>query len=191
MALLELGIESREREFTEETSKDFVFFMPGGLDASGIGDLGRGIVKYSQMIQESYRAGNVLWRVTQEQLEADLLLIEGLIKDNNDGMLVLTSRGPIGASEEYCRNLARAYGGDNNQSDHCRYFVPLANITAVRALPYASSEGMLQPMLALRIQTGAELPSSYYAGPGEVAEVESPGAWFQFKFADTNMGLYG
>jgi hypothetical protein len=191
MALLELGIEPRERESEKTTSKDIAFFMPGVLDASGIGDLRRGIVKYSQMIRECYRSGNTFWRVIQGQLEEDLLSLEGLIRSNADGMLVLAARGPIGASEEYCRNLAKAYGDDNGQSDRCQYFVPLASITAARALPYASAEGMPQPILALRIQTGAELPTSYYAGPGETAEVESPGAWFQFKLADINMGLYG
>jgi hypothetical protein len=126
----------------------------------------------------------------QRGLDESLRGFEAAIKSNPSNTLVLAVKGTIAAPEKNRLALAEAFGEPSTDETNRQIFIiPTDKITAVKALAYPASEGNPEPALSLRIKTGTESPTRYYAGPGTIGELESPGSWYQFSFEDINVAL--
>lgn len=190
MTILEKDIQTPELEARHAKSQDFAFFMPSLIDHSDVAGLRREIVDCAELVNKFHIEGSPLRASMQTALDESLDTFKAAVEANEGGMLVLATMGPIGARQKNIEWLQAAYGNDARKEDERQTFVvPADKITAVRALGYAGGEGTPDPVLVLRIETGFEQPTTYYAGPGTLAELESPGSWYQFKFTDINVGL--
>ncbi len=189
MVMLEKDIQAHELETPRAKSQDFAFFMPGLIDRSDAALSRDEIVNYAALVRKFHIQGNSLKAIMQSGLDESLDKFASTLKENEGGTLVLTTRGNIAATERSADALKEAFGSTRKDAERQTFIIPTDKITAVSALGHAVSEGSPEPVLLLRIQTGQEQPTTYFAGPGQTAEVESPGSWYQFKFEDINVGL--
>lgn len=125
-------------------------------------------------------------------LESEVSSLGDILKAHRGTWVIGADRRLPLASDAAGSALWEDYGVADERRPETRWFViPGECVTAGQALTHRQTGSVYNPVIDLRIKTSADKPTLFCQAPNEVVEQESPGKWFRFSLAGTELHLLG
>lgn len=195
-----MHIAQSEAELTQVSapkagSQDLVFFLPGLIDLSGIGRLQGEVQVISDKLRTDSAMSDQLRACVRLALDETLAEIVTRIQAEKRGLLGVDISRYRGSSNFRPHLLLHDYGGvDSGEiAVSCdALMIPTQKITGIQALPYPSKPGVddYHPVVNMRIESSADVPTTYCGGPSQVEDVPSLGRWYLFPLQGVELSLW-